>query len=78
MVERTSVKVDDEYGIEVVTERLADGWAVVASVKHRSAFGEKTIDLPVDAARYPDPGSARDAGLHQGCDWIAHNVSRAA
>jgi len=32
MINRKDVRVDDEYSIAVVTERMADGgWAVVAS-----------------------------------------------
>jgi hypothetical protein len=79
MIERKSIPVDEAYGIDVVTERMRDGgWAVVASIKHRSPNGEKTIDLPVGDLRYSDQGEAEDAGIRQARDWLAANVSRAA
>ena len=79
MIERKSVPVDDTYSIDIVTERMAEGaWAVVASVKHRSPTGEKTIDLPVRDTRYATQPEAEDAGLHQARDWLERNVPRAA
>jgi hypothetical protein len=79
MIERKSVPVDDTYSIDIVTERMAEGaWAVVASVKHRSPTGEKTIDLPVRDTRYAIQSEAEDAGLLQARDWLERNVPRAA
>ena len=79
MIERKSIPVDEAYSIDVVTERMPDGgWAVVASIKHRSPTGEKTIDLPVSDLRYSDQGEAEEAGIHQARDWLAHNVPRVA
>jgi hypothetical protein len=79
MVQRTTVPVDDESSIAVVTERMADGgWAVVASVKHRSPSGEQIIDLPVRDTRYASQAEAEQAGVNQGRDWIERNMPRAA
>ena len=79
MIQRTTVPVDDENSIAVVTEQMADGaWAVVASVKHRSPSGEQIIDLPVIDARYVTQAEAEQAGVSQGRDWIARNMPRAA
>jgi hypothetical protein len=79
MIQRTTVPVDDESSIAVVTEQMADGgWAVVASVKHRSPSGEQIVDLPVSDARYSTQAEAEQAGVSQGRDWIARNTPRAA
>ena len=79
MIERRTFPVDDQYSIEVVTERMNDGgWAVVASIKQRTPTGEKVIDLPVHDTRYPAQAAAEDAGVRQARDWIDRNVSHAA
>jgi hypothetical protein len=79
MIERKTVPVDEETSIAVVTERMADGgFAVVASIKHRSPNGEQTTDLPVRDVRYATQTEAEDAGLHQARDWIARNAPHAA
>jgi hypothetical protein len=79
MIQRTTVPVDDESSIAVVTEQMADGgWAVVASVRHRSPSGEQIIDLPVSDARYATQAEAEQAGVSQGRDWIARNMPRVA
>ena len=79
MIQRTTVPVDDQSSIAVVTERMADGgWAVVASVRHRSPSGEQIIDLPVSDARYATQAEAEQAGVSQGRDWIARNMPRVA
>jgi hypothetical protein len=79
MIQRTTVPVDDESSIAVVTEQMADGgWAVVASVRHRSPSGEQIIDLPVGDARYSTQAEAEQAGVSQGRDWIARNTPRVA
>jgi hypothetical protein len=79
MIQRTSVPVNDEYSIDVVTERMRDGgWAVVSSIKHRSPTGEKTIDLPVRDLRFADQREAEDAGIRQARDWLERNVPHAA
>jgi hypothetical protein len=79
MIHRATVPVNDEYSIAVVTEQMADsGWAVVASVTHRSPNGEKVTDLPVRPTRFASQPEAEAAGLQQGRDWIERNVPRAA
>jgi hypothetical protein len=79
MIERKHIPVDAEYSVNIVTEQMADGtWAVVSSIKHDSATGEKVIDLPVRDDRYSSQSQAEDAGFSQARDWIDRNVSRAA
>lgn len=79
MIQRTTVPVNDEYSIGVVTEQMADGnWAVVASVRHLSPTGENITDLPVRDARYPTQADAEQAGVRQARDWIDRNVPNAA
>jgi hypothetical protein len=79
MVQRTTVPVNDEYAINVVTEEMAGGgWAVVASITHRSPAGEKIIDMPVRDTRYPTSAEAQEAGVRQARDWIERNMPRAA
>jgi hypothetical protein len=79
MIERTTLPVDDQYSINVVTERMNDGtWAVVASITHRSPTGEKVIDLPVRDVRFPSQGEAQDAGAGQAREWLERNMPHAA
>jgi hypothetical protein len=79
MIERKTLPVDDQDSINVVTERMNDGgWAVVASITHRTPTGEKVIDLPVRDTRYPGQAEAEDAGVRQARDWIDRNSSHAA
>ena len=79
MIERKSIPVDEAYSIDVVTERMRDGgWAVVASIKHRSPNGEKPIDLPVGDLRYSRPGRGRGRGHPSGPRLALANVSHAA
>ncbi len=79
MIERTTLPVDDQYSINVVTERMNDEtWAVVASLAHHSPTGEKIIDLPVRDARYASQAEAQDAGVRQARDWLERNVPHAA
>jgi hypothetical protein len=79
MVERKTIDVNDEFSISVVTERMNDGdWAVVSSVKHRSATGEKTIDMPVRSTRFSSQAEAEEAGVSQAREWLERNAPRAA
>jgi hypothetical protein len=79
VIERKIVPVNDEYAITVVTERMNDGgWAVVASITHRTPSGEQVIDLPIQDRRFADPREAEEAGVRQGRDWLASNVAHAA
>ena len=79
MIERKHIPVDAEHSVTIVTEQMADGtWAVVSSIKHESATGEKIIDMPVGDARYASQSEAEDAGFSQAREWIDRNVPRAA
>jgi hypothetical protein len=79
MIERKTLPVDDQYSIDIVTEQMNDGgWAVVASITHRTPTGEKILDLPVRDARYASQGEAQEAGAHQARDWIDRNMPRVA
>ena len=78
MVQRKDIPVNDEYTLAVVTEDMTDGWAVVASIKHRSPTGEQITDLPIDNRRYSSQPEAEEAGITQARDWLTHNVPHAA
>ena len=79
MIERKTVPVDETYSIAVVPERMGDGgYAVVASIKHLSPTGEKTIDLPVHDTHYAGQAEAEEAGIRQARDWLERNVPHAA
>jgi hypothetical protein len=79
MVQRKDIPVNDDYTVAVVTEQMADGgWAVVASIKHRSPSGEQLTDLPVTNLRYESQSEAEEAGISQGRAWLAQNVPHAA
>jgi hypothetical protein len=79
MVERKTIPVDDQYSINIVTERMNDGsWAVVATIKHVTPTGEKVIDLPVRDTRYREQSEAETAGERQARDWLERNMPRAA
>jgi hypothetical protein len=68
-----------EYAIQVTTERLPDGpWAVVASVKHHSDYGDKTIDLPVPEQTFESQANAEDFGTRMAVEWLEHNAPKAA
>ena len=57
---------------------MTDGWAVVASIKHRSPTGEQTTDLPVDNRRYSSQPEAEESGIAQARDWLSKNIPHAA
>ena len=78
MVQRKDIPVNDEYTLAVVTEDMTDGWAVVASIKHRSPTGEQITDLPIDNRRYSSQPEAEEAGISQARDWLTRNVPHAA
>jgi hypothetical protein len=79
MVQRKDIPVNDEYTVAVVTEQMNDGgWAVVASIKHRSPSGEQLTDLPVTNLRYPSQHEAEEAGIAQARAWLDQNVPHAA
>ncbi len=78
MVQRKDIAVNDEYTLAVVTEDMTDGWAVVASIKHRSPSGEQTTELPVDNRRYSSQPEAEESGIAQARDWLSKNIPHAA
>ena len=79
MVQRKIIPVDDERGILLTTERLADGaWAVVASIVETTPNGERVVDLPVLDERFSTEADAEAAGESQARRWIEQNVPRAA
>ena len=68
-----------EYAIQVTTERLPEGpWAVVASVKHQSEYGEKIIDLPVPEETFESQANAEVFGTRMAIAWLEKNAPRAA
>ena len=78
MIERKTLRVDDGCEIALTTEQMADGWAVVASVKHITGNAERVTDLPVPAERFPTKEDAENFGVTMARDWIAENAPRAA
>jgi hypothetical protein len=63
--------------IHVTTERLAEGeWAVVSAVKHRSDFGEKTVDLPVPDRTFATQADAEDFGARIAVEYLDRNAPR--
>ena len=79
MVQRKDIPVKDDVHHRRRDRADADGgWAVVASIKHRSPSGEQSTDLPVDNLRYSDQREAEEAGIAQGRAWLSQNVPHAA
>jgi hypothetical protein len=78
MIQRKTFRVDEHCEIALTTEQMADGWGVVASVKHRTGDAERVVDLPVPSQRFADEAQAEDFGLRMARDWIAQNAPRAA
>jgi hypothetical protein len=78
MIERKTVRIDDACEIALTTESMADGWAVVASVKHFAGDAERVTDLPVPAERFASKEEAESFGVTMARDWIAQNAPRAA
>ena len=60
-------------------QRLPEGpWAVVASLRHHSDYGEKTIDLPVPEETFESQPAAEDFGARLAMEWLDRNAPRAA
>ena len=78
MVHRKSYPVGNDCEIALTTERLADGWAVVVSLKHDTPGPERVVDLPVSSARFDTEEKAEAFGLRIGRDYIEQNMPRAA
>ena len=63
--------------IHVTTERLAESeWAVVSAIKHRSDFGEKTVDLPVTDQTFATQADAEDFGARMATEYLDRNAPR--
>jgi hypothetical protein len=61
--------------IHVTTERLPEGaWAVVSAIKHRTDFGEKTIDLPVPDRTFETQADAEDFGARTAVEYLDRNA----
>lgn len=68
---------DPACAIHVTTERLAEGeWGVVAAIKHRSDFGEKTVDLPVPDETFESQADAEDFGARMAIEYLDRNAPR--
>ena len=68
---------DPACAIHVTTERLKEGeWAVVAAIKHRSDFGEKTVDLPVPDQTFASQTAAEDFGARMALEYLDRNAPR--
>src|SRR5690349_9640722 len=79
MIERKHIPIDAEYSVNIVTERMTDGaWAVVSSIKHESATGEKVIDLPVCDDRFASQSEAETAGFAQARECRGRRAAGAA
>jgi hypothetical protein len=78
MIQRKTFRVDEHCEIALTTERMAEGWGVVASVKHRAGDTERVTDLPVPTEKFASEGEAEAFGLTMAREWIAKNAPRAA
>ncbi len=78
MVHRKSYRAENNCDIELTTERLADGWAVVASLKHHTADAERVTDLPVPSERFATEDEAEAFGLGMAREYLERNTPRAA
>jgi hypothetical protein len=67
---------DPECAIHVTTERLADGWAVVSSIRHRTEGGEQVTDLPVPDRTFDSQAAAEDFGARMAMEWLDRNAPR--
>jgi hypothetical protein len=78
MVQRKTYPAGDNCEIALTTERLADGWAVVVSLKHYTPGAERVVDLPVPSERFVTEAEAEAFGLKLAHDYIERNVPHAA
>jgi hypothetical protein len=62
MIQRKTFRVDEHCEIALTTERMADGWGVVASVKHRTGDAERIVDLPVPTEKFASEAEAEGSG----------------
>jgi hypothetical protein len=78
MVHRKSFPADNNCEIATTTERLADGWAIVVSLKHHTDGAERITDLPVPAERFATEEEAEAFGLGIARAYLEQNTPRAA
>ena len=78
MVHRKSYPVENNCEIALTNERLPDGWAVVASIKHYTPGAERVIDLPVPNERFETEQEAEAFGLGLARDYIDRNMPHVA
>ncbi len=78
MVHRKSYPAGNNCEIALTNERLADGWAVVVSLKHHTPGAERVIDLPVPSERFGTEEEAEAFGLRMAREYLERNTPRAA
>ena len=78
MVHRKSYPAGDNCEITLTNERLADGWAVVVSLKHHTPGAERVVDLPVPSERFGTEEEAEAFGLRMAREYLERNTPRAA
>jgi hypothetical protein len=78
MIQRKAFRIDENCEIALTTERIGDGWSVVASVKHRTGDAERIVDLPVPSERFGSEAEAEAFGFTMAREWIAKNAPPAA
>jgi hypothetical protein len=78
MVHRKTYPADDNCEIAVTTERLADGWAIVVSLRHHTEGAERITDLPVPTERFATEEEAEAFGVARAREYLERNTPRAA
>jgi hypothetical protein len=78
MVHRKTYPAGDNCEIALTNERLADGWAVVVSLKHHTPGAERVVDLPVPTERFGREEEAEAFGLKMARDYIERNMPHVA
>jgi len=78
MVHRKTYAAGSDCEIAITTERLADGWAIVVSLKHHTEGAERVTDLPVPSERFATEEEAEAFGLEMARDYLKRNTPRAA
>jgi hypothetical protein len=78
MVHRKTYAADRDCEIAITTEQMAEGWAVVASLKHHTNGAERITDLPVPSERFATEEEAEAFGLEMARDYLKRNTPRAA
>ncbi len=78
MVQRKNYPASRNCEISLATERLNDGWAVVASIVHHTPDAARVIDLPVPTERFATEADAEGFGLTMAREYIEQNMPEAA